>query len=195
MLARHFGVGLGIVLAFVCSQPLFAASFRIVAFGASDTEGKGVSRNQAYPAQLEAALRSRGYDAEVVNAGVSGDTTAAMLARLDSSVPPGTQLIIYQPGGNDWLNGIPRQQTVANISATLARLRAKGMRILMFRYAAPIPSGQLASQYGAGFLGGFHMGVPASMHLSDGQHMTPQGYSIVVQRITPVVVNVIGRSR
>jgi lysophospholipase L1-like esterase len=83
-----------------------------VALGASNTEGKGrggtnmgVPREQAYPAQLERLLRTRGINARVMNAGVAGDTTAGMLARLGSAVPNGTSVLILQPGGNDARHG------------------------------------------------------------------------------------------
>jgi acyl-CoA thioesterase-1 len=72
-----------------------------VALGASNTFGKGVSRGQAYPAQLEVLLRARGISVHVVNAGINGNTTGEMLARLDSAVPKGTRVVILQPGGND----------------------------------------------------------------------------------------------
>ena len=73
----------------------------IVALGASNTFGKGVARNQAYPAQLEAILRARGSNVQVVNAGINGDTTQGMLNRVDHAVPNGTSAVILQPGGND----------------------------------------------------------------------------------------------
>src|SRR3974390_3901808 len=77
----------------------------IVALGASNTYGKGVSRAQAFPAQLEALLRASGHAARVVNAGINGDTTGGMLRRLDRAVPNGTTVVILQPGGNDRRKG------------------------------------------------------------------------------------------
>src|SRR5919112_5342516 len=77
-----------------------AAPVLITALGASNTAGKGVSPGQAFPAQLEAMLRGRGYDVQVINAGVNGDTPQGMLARLSSSVPAGTRIVILNPGGN-----------------------------------------------------------------------------------------------
>src|SRR3954462_8127573 len=85
------------------SAPAHAAT--IVALGASNTYGKGVARNQAYPAQLEAILRARGLKAHVVNAGINGDTTEGMLNRLDRVVPKGIGAVIFQPGGNDRRRG------------------------------------------------------------------------------------------
>src|SRR6202789_2393945 len=74
---------------------------RIVAIGASNTQGWYVGKEGAYPAKLEALLRAKGVDAQVINAGVPFDTTAAMLRRIDSDVPNGTDIVILQPGGND----------------------------------------------------------------------------------------------
>src|SRR6195256_6691474 len=76
-----------------------AQAATVVALGASNTFGKGVSRAQAYPAQLEALLRAKGLNAHVVNAGINGDTTGGMLARLDRVVPKGTRVFILQPRG------------------------------------------------------------------------------------------------
>jgi acyl-CoA thioesterase I len=70
--------------------PSAASTVNIVALGASNTAGKGVGSDQAFPAQLEAMLRAKGYDAHVTNAGVNGDTTSGMLGRLNTSVPDGT---------------------------------------------------------------------------------------------------------
>ncbi len=77
----------------------------VVALGASNTYGKGVARNEAFPAQLEAILRAKGSSVRVMNAGINGDTTEGMLRRLDSVVPNGTSAVILQPGGNDRRKG------------------------------------------------------------------------------------------
>jgi acyl-CoA thioesterase I len=77
------------------------ARVTIVALGASNTEGWGVSTSEAYPAKLEALLNARGVNARVINAGVAGDTTGGMLARLEHAIPAGTHLVILQPGTND----------------------------------------------------------------------------------------------
>src|SRR5262245_51915235 len=75
-----------------------AQSARIVALGASNTAGTGVGKSAAWPARLQALLKARGVNATVLNAGIHGDTTGGMLARLDRAVPPGTRLVILQPG-------------------------------------------------------------------------------------------------
>src|ERR1700685_419638 len=88
-------LALVVVLLNLCLGSAFAAT--IVALGGSNPFGKGVERNQAYPSQLEAILRAKGYQARVINAGVSGETTGQMLSRLDGAVPNGTSVVILQP--------------------------------------------------------------------------------------------------
>src|SRR5579872_3045301 len=98
----------------------------VVALGASNTAGKGVSSDQAFPAQLQAMLRAKGFDVTVINAGISGDTTGGMMARLDSAVPKGTRVVILQPGGNDMRKG------AQNYAAELvSRLHAMGAKVVM----------------------------------------------------------------
>jgi acyl-CoA thioesterase-1 len=128
----------------------------VVALGASNTAGKGVSADQAYPAQLEAMLRARGLEVNVVNAGISGDTTGGMMARLESAVPKGTKVVILQPGGNDLRRGAP------SYTAELqGRLRAMGVKVVM------LPNEMFR-------------GKP---HQPDGQHLTPEGYRMLAQQL------------
>src|SRR5215213_5551442 len=97
--------------------PAYAQSSRIVALGDSNTAGFGVGPQQAFPAHLEALLRATGHDAQVVNAGVSGDTTSGMLSRLDAAAPPGTQAVIVQGGYNDLQRGSSPAAIMANVEA------------------------------------------------------------------------------
>src|SRR4051812_41425024 len=90
---------------------------RIVAVGASNTSGWGVGEENAFPARLEALLRAQGFEAYVTNAGSAGDTTSAMLRRIDSAAPDGTALVILQPGGNDLRFFGTRENRQANIAA------------------------------------------------------------------------------
>ena len=98
----------GAILAIACAiSDAKAAKINIVALGASNTAGLGVGIQGAYPALLQSTLRARGYDANVSNAGVSGDTTAGMLSRLDVAVPAGTQFVILDETPlNDELHGL-----------------------------------------------------------------------------------------
>src|SRR5258705_13019126 len=99
--AIRFGtLGCLALLAMLNIGVVSADAATIVALGASNTYGKGVVRNQAYPAQLEAILRAKGSNVHVVNAGINGDTTEGMFGRLDRARPNGTSAVILQPGGN-----------------------------------------------------------------------------------------------
>jgi acyl-CoA thioesterase-1 len=143
-----------------------AEAATVVALGASNTYGKGVARNQAYPAQLEAILRARGSSVHVVNAGINGDTTEGMLRRLDHAVPNGTSAVILQPGGNDMRKGSPDR--TADIQSRLA--------------ARHIPVIMLANSM-------LH-GLP---HQPDGQHLTPEGYHMLAESVASQVAGAIGR--
>jgi acyl-CoA thioesterase-1 len=137
----------------------------IVALGASNTYGKGVERNQAYPAQLEAILRAKGSNAQVVNAGINGDTTEGMLGRLDQAVPNGTTAVILQPGGNDRRKGRPdRTADIQN------RLAARHIRVII-----------LANS--------MLRGLP---HQPDGQHLTPEGYHMLAASLASRVLAAVG---
>lgn len=113
---------------------------RIVAFGNSLFAGYNVAPTDAYPAQLQRALRTQGINAEVVNAGVSGDTTAAGRARLGfvlDSQPTPPDLVILELGGNDLLRGLPPAQTRANLDAMLAELKRRNIPVLLMGMRAP----------------------------------------------------------
>jgi acyl-CoA thioesterase I len=143
-----------------------AQAATVVALGASNTFGKGVSRGQAYPAQLEALLRAKGLNARVVNAGINGDTTGGMLARLDRVVPKGTSVVILQPGGND-----RRKLAPDRTSEIQGRLAAMGIKVVM------LPNGMLS-------------GKP---HQPDGQHLTPEGYHMLAEELAGQVAGALGR--
>jgi acyl-CoA thioesterase-1 len=137
----------------------------VVALGASNTFGKGVARSQAYPAQLEALLRAKGLSVRVINAGINGDTTGGMLARLDRVVPKGTNVVILQPGGND-----QRKLAADNTPAIQSRLAAMGIKVVM------LPNGMLH-------------GLP---HQPDGQHLTPEGYHMLAEELVAQVASALG---
>jgi acyl-CoA thioesterase-1 len=112
--------------------PLQAAPLNIVAIGASNTSGFGVGAQNAYPALLQAMLRKKGIDANVTNAGVSGDVTAGMLSRLDGAVPKGTDIVILQPGANDLRFFGTKEARAANIAAMVRKVRARGIRVIVY---------------------------------------------------------------
>src|SRR3979490_527011 len=166
MKSRAFWVGTLGCLAVVIFGFASADAATIVALGASNTYGKGVARNQAYPAQLEAILRAKGMSVRVVNGGINGDTTEGMLGRLDSAVPNGTSAVILQPGGNDRRKGRPDR--TADIQS---RPSARSIPVILL---------------GNSML----RGLP---HQPDGQHLTPEGYHMLAQSLASQVSGAIGR--
>jgi acyl-CoA thioesterase-1 len=117
---------------FVALSAAQAAALNIVAIGASNTSGWGVGAERAYPAQLQALLRKKGINATVTNAGVLGDVTSGMLRRLDAAVPNGTDIVILQPGANDLRFFGTKERRAANIAAMVARLHARGIRVIVY---------------------------------------------------------------
>jgi acyl-CoA thioesterase-1 len=150
-----------------------AAPLRIVAIGASNTQGWYVGRQGAYPAQLQAMLKAKGIDADVTNAGVPFDTTAAMLKRLDADVPKGTDIVILQPGANDRRFLGTKEQRSANIVAMERRLRARAIKVIVYDDEIPL-------QY----------------YAFDFIHLTRDGHTMIATALLPRVVAVIAqRSR
>lgn len=173
------------------SQPL------IVALGDSNTAGWGVGQTNAFPSKLNAMLQSRGYNARIVNAGVSGDTFGGMLSRLDQSVPAGTRLVIVQGGYNDLLRGTPRDVIIARMQGILAQLRARRVSAVLCGFFFPewdAVGRKLAAQYGARFVPGSTCYSPSHTG-SDRLHMSAEGHTVVAQRLVPVVASALSASR
>jgi len=153
------------------------AEIRIVALGDSGIRGKGVPESQAYPAQLEAALRAKQHQVTVTNQGVNGDTTTGVLARLDAAVPPGTNIVILKIGINDLVNRHVSPDTiVANKRTIIEHLRAKGAEVYLLENM----------QQGIADRADLHV---ESSHVpySTNWHLTPAGYAIVVRRTLPAI--------
>jgi acyl-CoA thioesterase I len=159
-----------IACALLATAPDAAAAQLVVALGASNTYGKGVSRSQAFPAQLEGLLRAGGRDVHVVNAGINGDTTAGMLRRLDQAVPAGTKVVILQPGGNDMRKGVAGERG-GNIAEIERRLGARGIKVIVLE-------------------NGSFRGLP---HQPDRQHLTPEGYRMIAEHLRPQVTSALGQ--
>jgi acyl-CoA thioesterase-1 len=173
----------------------------IVAFGDSLTSGLGLSADEAYPAQLERRLREAGYPHRVINAGVSGDTTAGGVRRLDLVLALHPSIVIVEFGANDGLRGLPLSQTRTNLAAMLDRFRSAGVRVLLAgmklppnygpeyteEFAAIFP--ELARTYGATLIPFFLDGVATQPQLNqaDGIHPTAEGYSVIVDRLLPLL--------
>jgi acyl-CoA thioesterase-1 len=180
---------------------------RIVVLGDSLVAGFNIQTNEAFPAQLERALKAKGHNVEVINAGVSGDTTAGGLDRLQWSVPDNTDAVILELGANDALRGLDPKQAKANLEAIIKAVRGAGAEVLLAGMAAPRNLGEpyvtafdgiypaLARQYGLllypFFLDGIVMNP--SYNLGDGLHPNPKGVAIIVERIMPTVEELIAK--
>jgi acyl-CoA thioesterase I len=154
------------------------AEVRIVALGDSGIRGKGVPESQAYPAQLEAALRARRHQVTVTNQGINGDTTAGVLARLDAAVPPGTNIVILKIGVNDLvLRHVSPDAILANKRTIVERLHAKGAEVYLLENM----------QQGIVDRADLHVESSRPPPTSTSWHLNPTGYAIVVRRTLPVI--------
>lgn len=188
------------------AQPLLANDTaetlkRLLVLGDSLAAGYGLSVEQAFPAQLETALRQAGHNVIVINAGVSGDTTAGGLARLEWALEEAPHLVVVELGGNDALRGLPPEETFANLDAILARIRAAGIHVILAGMQAPRNLGdvytsefdqiypQLAQKHNVRFYPFFLEGVALvpALNQADGIHPNALGIALIVQRILPVV--------
>jgi acyl-CoA thioesterase-1 len=196
------------IIAFLTAAVARAEPVTIVALGDSLTAGYQLAPGEDFPAQLETALKEDGLDVDVVNAGVSGDTTSGGLSRLDWSVGPEADAVILALGGNDALRGLPPQTTRDNLAAMLDRLDERGLPVLLAGMLAP-PN--LGEAYGESFrqvfedLGEradlyypfFLEGVAAdpSLNMADGIHPTAEGVSVMVENILPKVKELVALAR
>lgn len=184
-----------------------AEPIQLVGLGDSLMAGYQLPQEDALPAQIERALRAKGHDVTIANAGVSGDTTAAGLARVDWSVPDGTDGVILELGANDALRGIAPAQTERNLDAILERLTARGIQVLLVGMLAPPNMGD---QYGLEFNGIYprlaeKYGVPlypfvldgvvaqANLLLDDGMHPNTEGLAVMTERMLPKVEELLAR--
>ena len=198
---------LPLISVFLLAAPARAEPLRIIAYGDSLTAGYGLPADDAFPARLQAALRARGHDVEIVNAGVSGDTASAGLARLDWTLAEPADGAILELGANDALRGIDPEETGKSLDQILAAFKARGMAVLIAGMAAPRNLGHayveafdaiypnLASKYGALLYPFFLDGVVGDTRLNqaDGIHPTAEGVGIIVERMLPAVEELIAR--
>src|SRR5690606_20494140 len=190
----------------VCSSDLAAAEpYRIVGFGDSLMAGYQLDAGQSFPEKLEAALKARGHDVTVANAGVSGDTTSAGLSRLDWSVPDDTDLVILELGANDMLRGIAPELTEKNLTAMIERLKERGIPVILAGMMAAPNLGadygdrfnriypELAEKYELPFYPFYLDGFAAekSLLLEDGMHPNPQSVDRMVEGFLPVIEKVL----
>jgi acyl-CoA thioesterase-1 len=180
---------------------------KIVVLGDSLSAGFGLPEQAAFPARLDAALKSKGIAATVINAGVSGDTATGGLDRLDWSVPEGTDAVILELGANDMLRGVDPAVTRGALDAILRRLSARGIAVLLCGMRAAPNLGAaygrefdaiypaLATTRGVVFYPFFLEGVATdrSLNQADGLHPNAAGVDAIVARILPKVEELVGR--
>ncbi|ASY64673.1 Arylesterase precursor [Sinorhizobium sojae CCBAU 05684] len=196
LLSFFFGLAMTIAL----SAAARAETISLVGFGDSLMAGYQLAPEDAFPARLEKALKDKGYDVAISNAGVSGDTTAGGLARIDWSVPDGTKGVILELGANDALRGVPPEETRGNLEAMVKRLKERGIAVLLAGMLAPPNMGgdyaarfnaiypELAKKYDLPFYPFFLDGVvtEAGLKLEDGMHPNGDGIGVMVERFLPM---------
>jgi acyl-CoA thioesterase I len=198
---------LGVEPAFAqTSAAIVAKPIKMVVLGDSLSAGFGLAGPDAFPAKLQKALKANGVEVEMTNAGVSGDTSSGGRDRLDWSVPEGTQAVIVELGANDALRGTDPTVTRAALTDIVARLKARGIAVLLCGMLAPPNYGSdysarfntiypdLAKSSGVPLYPFFLEGVAADAKLNqpDGLHPTAQGVDVIVGNILPTVQAFLG---
>jgi acyl-CoA thioesterase I len=202
---------LGVMLITLMSAgpaPAQAAPARLLVFGDSLVAGYNLPPDASYPAQLDRALKARGItDVTVLNAGVSGDTTAAALSRLDWSLAEKPTHVLVELGANDMLRGLAPEQARTNLDAILTKLKQANLPVLLAgmlaapnlgadygkRFNAIYP--ELAQKHGVPLYPFFLDGVAADpkLNLGDGIHPTREGVAVMVERTLPQILRFLGR--
>ena len=180
---------------------------RIVALGDSLTDGLGLQRDETYPTRLQEILRAEGYDVEVVNASVSGDTTAGGLRRLEWALEGDVRILIVALGGNDGLRGLPVGQMKENLREIVTRAHQKDVAVLLAGMEAPPNFGSLytdefrevfhdlAREYEVGFVPFLLEGVAgnADLNQADGIHPTAEGARMIAAHMWPVLQSMLDK--
>ena len=178
----------------------------MVVLGDSLSAGLGLSASSAFPARLQKSLEAKGIAVDMLNAGVSGDTTSGGRDRLDWSVPEGTEAVILELGANDALRGIDPRVTRAALTDILTRLKARRIAVLLCGMVAPPNYGsdysarfnaiypELAKSFGVPLYPFFLEGVASDARLNqaDGLHPTAEGVDMIVKNILPTVEAFLG---
>jgi acyl-CoA thioesterase-1 len=183
------------------------APLKIVAFGDSLTAGYGLPAQETFPARLERALKAKGHNVEIENAGVSGDTASGGLSRLDWSIADGTDAVIVELGANDMLRGVDPKVTRQALDDILGRLKARNIPVLLAGMRAAPNLGAdyvrefeaifagLAQKYDVVFYPFFLDGVAtqAKLALRDGMHPNAAGVEAIVNGLLPKAEELIAR--
>ena len=202
-----FSAALALVFSLMM-QAAVAQTVTILALGDSLTAGYGLQPSDAFPVKLEAALKARGLDVKVINAGVSGDTALDGLSRLEWSLSDDVNAVIVELGANDALRGLAPQQAETAIDGILSKLGERKLPVLLAGMRAPPNLGpdyqasfdgmfpKLAQKHGALLYPFFLDGVAAEINLNqaDGMHPNPAGIDVIVSRILPKVEELIKKA-
>jgi len=202
------------VLALILLPAWAAPSFKLMIFGDSLVAGYGLDLGQSFPAQLEQQLQASGHDVQVINAGVSGDTTAGGLSRIDWALGDNPDAVMVVLGGNDALRGLPPAAMRDNLDRILARVQARNLPVLVAGMRAPLNMGPA---YGADFdaafsdvilaarkRGGVVLFVPfflegvaldPALNQADGIHPNPAGVAEIIRRLMPDIVALLAAAR
>lgn len=204
-------MGKAVVLALsLCAAPSWADEVVIAALGDSLTQGYGLPAEQGFVPQLEAWLLARGHEVRLINAGVSGDTTAGGLARIGWTLTPDVQALIVTLGGNDLLRGLPPEAARANLAGILEAAAGAGVEVLLIGMEAPLNYGpdykaafdaiypNLAADYGSLYVESFLAPVVAAPDLralmqADGIHPNADGVALIVEALGPAVEALVTR--
>lgn len=204
MTFKALGIALYATLTFFLSVSASQArTLNIVAFGDSLTAGYQLPPNEAFPAQLETLSKSKGLDVAITNAGVSGDTTADGVARLEWSIPDGTDGVILALGANDALRGLSPEESAKNLDAMLTRLDERKIPVVLTGILAPPNMGadyetrfnaiyaELAKKHGVALYPFLLDGVvlDSKLKLDDGMHPNGAGTKMMAEKFFPVFEN------
>ncbi len=204
---RRTNIAAFLVIMMMATAGAQARAVRVLILGDSLTAGYGLSAPDGFQAQMAAALKARGHDVALVDAAVSGDTTAGGRARLDWALGDGVDAAFVELGANDMLRGVPVSEVEANLTAILDTLAAKHIPVLLSGMEA-IPN--LGAEYGAAFQAVFQrlalrpgvifdpfflQGVAAdrALNQADGIHPNPAGVKIEVRRLVPVMETLLSK--
>jgi acyl-CoA thioesterase-1 len=192
-----------------CAAPAVAAPVRILMLGTSLTQGYGLPPGTEIPAQLQDMLKAKHIDAQVINAGVSGDTSAGGLARLDWSLADHPDAAVVELGSNDALRGIPPDVTRKNLEAILRKLKTAHVPVLLLGMMAPRNLGpeyakafdpiypDLAKKYGVLLYPFVLDGVAldSKLNQADGMHPNPAGAKIIAAKLMPDMLKLVANAR
>ncbi|WP_025899963.1 arylesterase [Sneathiella glossodoripedis] len=210
--ARKFNFSVSVCLIFfIVTYPAYANSDtkRILAFGDSLTAGYGLSQQDAFPVQLQAALNKKGFDVTIENAGVSGDTSTGGLQRLDWALSGNPHAVILELGANDALRGIEPSVTRKNMEAIITKIQAKNIPVFLTGMKAPPNMGNkyqeefdsifpdLANKYDIALYPFFLEGVAAveDLNQEDAIHPNKDGVAVIVQNMLPSLIKFLQQNK